>query len=181
MFWQAASRTIDSRKPKSYTEARRPNSRLTTNNTRNTKNKIFAIPAALAAMPPKPNTAATNATIKNKTAQLNMICFLLYGGEKAATDHSETSAAVTLGVPQPACQKSVAASFVLNKETIPLKGVNDCPFEQDRTTIRHGINTRLRCGPEFDWFALIQDDRFVTKETRQKSLVVFHHAKFGIT
>lgn len=39
----------------------RPINKLITNTTRNTKNKIFAIPAALAAIPPNPNTAAINA------------------------------------------------------------------------------------------------------------------------
>jgi hypothetical protein len=38
------------------------------NNTINTKNKILAIEAAPAAIPVKPNTAATIATIKNMRA-----------------------------------------------------------------------------------------------------------------
>jgi hypothetical protein len=41
--------------------------------TRNMKNKIFAIPAEAAAMPPNPNTAATSAIIKNVTAQPNIV------------------------------------------------------------------------------------------------------------
>ncbi len=35
--------------------------------TKNTKNKIFAMPAAPAARPPKPNTAAMIAITKNTT------------------------------------------------------------------------------------------------------------------
>ena len=34
-------------------------------NIKNTKNKIFAMPAAVPAIPPKPKTAAINAMIKN--------------------------------------------------------------------------------------------------------------------
>jgi hypothetical protein len=41
--------------------------------TRNRKNKTFAIPADAAAMPPNPSTAATNAIIRNVTAQPNMM------------------------------------------------------------------------------------------------------------
>lgn len=36
------------------------------------KNRIFAIPAAPAAIPPKPNIAATTATIRNITVQRNI-------------------------------------------------------------------------------------------------------------
>ena len=40
------------------------------------KNKTFAIPAAPAAIPPKPKTPATNARIINMTVQRNIaICF----------------------------------------------------------------------------------------------------------
>lgn len=60
------------------TEARRPVNKLTTNRTRNTKNRIFAIPAAPAAIPPNPKTAATKAKIKNEIAQLNMTLSLLF-------------------------------------------------------------------------------------------------------
>lgn len=35
-------------------------------------NNIFAMPAAVPAMPPNPNTAAIKATIKNKIVQLNI-------------------------------------------------------------------------------------------------------------
>jgi hypothetical protein len=42
------------------------------NNTMKTKNKILAIDAAPAAIPVKPNTAATIATIKNISAQRNI-------------------------------------------------------------------------------------------------------------
>ena len=41
--------------------------------TRNRKNKTFAIPADAAAMPPNPSTAATNAIIRNVTAQPNIM------------------------------------------------------------------------------------------------------------
>jgi hypothetical protein len=44
----------------------------TTAKTRNTMNKILATPAALAAMPPKPKTAASSAMMKNTAAQYNM-------------------------------------------------------------------------------------------------------------
>jgi hypothetical protein len=40
--------------------------------TRNIKNKIFAIPAEAAAIPPNPSTAAINAIIRNVTAQPNI-------------------------------------------------------------------------------------------------------------
>jgi len=42
--------------------------KLTTARIRNTKNRIFAIPAAPAAMPAKPNTAAMSAMTKKMTA-----------------------------------------------------------------------------------------------------------------
>lgn len=42
------------------------------NNTIKTKNKILAMEAAPAAIPVKPNTAATIATIKNISAQRNI-------------------------------------------------------------------------------------------------------------
>lgn len=42
------------------------------NKTIKTKNKIFAMEAAPTAIPVKPNTAATIATIKNISAQRNM-------------------------------------------------------------------------------------------------------------
>ena len=41
----------------------------------NTKNKILAMDAAPAAIPVNPNIAATIATIKNISAQRNMIVF----------------------------------------------------------------------------------------------------------
>jgi hypothetical protein len=46
------------------------------NNTIKMKNKILAIPAAPAAMPPKPNTAAIIATIRNMTVQRNIVLSL---------------------------------------------------------------------------------------------------------
>jgi len=52
---------------------RLPKTSDTKNKTTNTKNNILAIPAALAAMPPKPNMAATMATTKNITVQRNII------------------------------------------------------------------------------------------------------------
>jgi hypothetical protein len=51
-----------------------PNKSDRTNNIRKTKNKIFAIPAAPAAIPPNPNNAATNAIIKNVTVQRSISC-----------------------------------------------------------------------------------------------------------
>jgi hypothetical protein len=42
--------------------------KLTTARMRKTKNRIFAIPAAPAAMPAKPNTAAMSAMTKKMTA-----------------------------------------------------------------------------------------------------------------
>ena len=47
--------------------------RLSTNNTRKTKNKILAIPAAPAAIPPNQSTPAIMATIRNMTVHLSMI------------------------------------------------------------------------------------------------------------
>ena len=49
-----------------------PKIRLITNNTRNTKNRIFAIDAAPAAIPPKPNKAAIRAIIKNIITNRNI-------------------------------------------------------------------------------------------------------------
>lgn len=48
-----------------------------TNNTRNIKNKILAIPAAPAAMPPNPKRAAIRAIIKNITVHLSIIEILV--------------------------------------------------------------------------------------------------------
>ncbi len=50
-----------------------PKSKLRTNSTKKTKNKILAIPAAPAAIPPNPNIAAMMATIKKMTVQRNII------------------------------------------------------------------------------------------------------------
>ena len=44
-----------------------------TNTTRNTKNKILAIEAAPAAIPPNPKIAAIMATTKNTIVQRNMV------------------------------------------------------------------------------------------------------------
>jgi hypothetical protein len=41
------------------------------------KNKILAIPAEAAAIPPKPNTAATNATTRKISVQRNMSDLLI--------------------------------------------------------------------------------------------------------
>jgi ankyrin repeat protein len=46
-----------------------------------TTKTILAIPAALVAMPPNPNSAATSATIKNMIAQLNIAFSLVSGFE----------------------------------------------------------------------------------------------------
>src|SRR4029077_12066836 len=46
----------------------RPVKKEMTARIRNTKNRIFAMPAAPAAMPPKPNTAAISAITKKTTA-----------------------------------------------------------------------------------------------------------------
>jgi ABC-type methionine transport system ATPase subunit len=45
--------------------------------TRKTTNRIFAIPVAVPAIPPKPRTAATMAMIRNVIAQLNMVILLM--------------------------------------------------------------------------------------------------------
>jgi len=50
-----------------------PNSKLKTKRTKKIKNKIFAIPAAPAAIPPKPKIAAMMATIKKITVQRNIV------------------------------------------------------------------------------------------------------------
>ena len=50
-----------------------PNNKLKTNNTKKIKNKILAIPAAPAAIPPKPKIAAMIATIKKITVQRNIV------------------------------------------------------------------------------------------------------------
>jgi hypothetical protein len=47
--------------------------RDTRNMTRKTKKRIFAIPAAAPAMPPKPNRAAMSAITRNVTAHPNII------------------------------------------------------------------------------------------------------------
>jgi len=47
--------------------------RLMTNKAIKTKNKILAIPAEAAAIPPKPKTAAIRATTKNPIAHPNII------------------------------------------------------------------------------------------------------------
>jgi hypothetical protein len=49
-----------------------PKSSVTTKSVRNIKNKIFAIEAAPAAMPPKPKMAAMMAMIKNVIDQRNI-------------------------------------------------------------------------------------------------------------
>ncbi|MEY4579136.1 MAG: hypothetical protein RL701_3839, partial [Pseudomonadota bacterium] len=56
-----------------HTGVRRPKMSETTASTRNTKNRIFAMPAALAAMPPKPKNAAAKAITKNTAAQYNIL------------------------------------------------------------------------------------------------------------
>jgi hypothetical protein len=52
--------------------AERPMINEIINNTRKIKNRILAIDAAPAAIPPNPNTAAIIATIKNMTVQRNI-------------------------------------------------------------------------------------------------------------
>jgi len=47
------------------------------NRIRKTKNKIFAIPTAVPAIPPKPRRAAKRATTKNVILQLNIGLLLL--------------------------------------------------------------------------------------------------------
>jgi len=57
----------------SYTEGgRRPTSREITKMIKKTKNRIFANPAAVPAMPVKPKTAATSAMMRKVTAQFNI-------------------------------------------------------------------------------------------------------------
>lgn len=50
-----------------------PKTKKITHMSKNMKNRIFAIPAEAAAIPPKPSTAAINAIIKNVTAQPNIV------------------------------------------------------------------------------------------------------------
>jgi hypothetical protein len=50
-----------------------PNISEITKRMRKTKNKILAIPAALAAIPPKPKKAAIMAMTKKTAAQYNMV------------------------------------------------------------------------------------------------------------
>jgi hypothetical protein len=50
----------------------KPITRRTMKITTKTKKSNFAIPAAAEAIPPNPNAAATNAMIKNTTAQYSM-------------------------------------------------------------------------------------------------------------
>src|SRR5262249_16153747 len=52
--------------------ARRPRMRATAATISNANNTIFATPAAVAALPPKPKPAATSATMKNAAAQYSM-------------------------------------------------------------------------------------------------------------
>src|SRR5689334_18371169 len=59
-----------------------PANRLTTNRTKAMTNRIWAIPAAVEAMPPNPNTAATSATIRNINDQYSIACSL-HGGRLA--------------------------------------------------------------------------------------------------
>jgi hypothetical protein len=55
----------------------RPSNKVTIKSTRKIKNRTLAIEAAPAAIPPKPNTAATMAIIKNITVQRNIL-FVLF-------------------------------------------------------------------------------------------------------
>jgi hypothetical protein len=65
--------TVNSSKCRCYTSlALLPKIRLRMNRTRKIKNKIFAILAAPAAIPPKPKMAAIIATIKKITVQRNI-------------------------------------------------------------------------------------------------------------
>jgi hypothetical protein len=50
-----------------------PQTRLTRKNTRKMKNSILAIPAALAANPPKPNKAATSEITRNMSVHRSII------------------------------------------------------------------------------------------------------------
>jgi hypothetical protein len=58
-----------------------PVSKLTTNSAKKMKNKILAISAAPAAKPKNPKAPAKIATMKNTTAQYNMIGSPLFQGE----------------------------------------------------------------------------------------------------
>src|SRR4029078_6051807 len=60
-----------------YTGVRRPLISDTTNRTRNTTNRILAIPAAVPAIPPNPSTAAMIAITRNVSAQDNMAVSLV--------------------------------------------------------------------------------------------------------
>lgn len=57
-----------------------PNIRNIINNTIKMKNRIFAIPVAAPAIPPKPKAAAIIAIIKNTNAQPNIILSLAFCG-----------------------------------------------------------------------------------------------------
>lgn len=52
-----------------------------TKSTMKTKKRIFAIPAAAPAIPVKPNTAASNAMIKNVMAHPSIVVVLSGGGD----------------------------------------------------------------------------------------------------
>jgi len=56
---------------------RLPIIRDTIKSIRKTTNRIFAIPAAVPAIPPKPKTAATRAMIRKIIAQVNIDLYLL--------------------------------------------------------------------------------------------------------
>jgi len=93
-----------------HVETRRPKISETTASTRKTTNKIFATPAALAAMPPKPKIAAKSAITKNTAAQCNMIessgwrpSALLSGDKADSVPDPETQriAALSRVSPQP--------------------------------------------------------------------------------
>jgi hypothetical protein len=60
------------RLPPGYIELRRE-IRLTSQRTRKTKNKIFAIPAAAPAIPKRPKAPAIKAIIKNTNVQCNIL------------------------------------------------------------------------------------------------------------
>ena len=73
--WTWAPGLIDAGAPSSqpgYVRRINPPTREIRNKMMKIKNRIFAIPAAAAAIPKKPNIAAIIATIRNTTAHPNM-------------------------------------------------------------------------------------------------------------
>src|SRR5690606_17477343 len=79
VLYSALLRRLQSSMPptrRGQSRGRRPMMKDTMNRTRNTTNRILAMPVAVPAMPPKPRTAAMMAMIRNVIAQLSMVVLL---------------------------------------------------------------------------------------------------------